>query len=250
MERKFVVADEQSSTTLRLVEHIPHGARGNNVREAILRELEKEKIREEVMAVEADKRRLLEAQVRLDMLMERERIALSLTRIDKLLFQLNGDIKLSEAKPDTNLPGEKRKAVTPPAVGPQELPVIGSNKKPKEDWSCAICQISTTSEQGLKEHLQGKKHRAKEAGLGTKSAKKDKSLLQKNQDADDLEKKRMESKKDKFEFWCDVCQKGTHTEIVMTNHKMGKKHIARVEKLNEDGGNVLETQMVKEHLTD
>lgn len=39
-----------------------------------------------------------------------------------------------------------------------------SLKKPKE-WSCALCQVSATSERGLNEHLQGKRHKAKEARL-------------------------------------------------------------------------------------
>ncbi|CAD6210956.1 unnamed protein product [Miscanthus lutarioriparius] len=29
------------------------------------------------------------------------------------------------------------------------------------DWSCALCQVSATSEAGLNQHLEGKKHKAK-----------------------------------------------------------------------------------------
>ncbi|XP_047169081.1 uncharacterized protein LOC124837683 isoform X1 [Vigna umbellata] len=36
-------------------------------------------------------------------------------------------------------------------------------KKPKNDWRCALCHIVTTSEKGLNDHLQGKKHKIKEA---------------------------------------------------------------------------------------
>ncbi|XAR51140.1 hypothetical protein NMG60_11005687 [Bertholletia excelsa] len=69
------------------------------------------------------------------------------------------------AKPKENLSGTKRKAVTPPAVGSSSLPSVGVNKKAKEEWSCALCQVSATSERGLNEHLQGRKHKAREAGL-------------------------------------------------------------------------------------
>lgn len=69
-----------------------------------------------------------------------------------------------QAKPDASLSGTKRKAVTPPTVGAGFLPLIGW-KKPKEEWSCAICQVSATSERGLNEHLGGKRHKSKEAGL-------------------------------------------------------------------------------------
>ncbi|XP_052295354.1 uncharacterized protein LOC102608936 isoform X3 [Citrus sinensis] len=65
-------------------------------------------------------------------------------------------------KPDSNTCGSKKKAATPPA-GSGELPSTNSNK-PKE-WSCALCQVSAPTERGLDEHLQGRKHKAKVAGL-------------------------------------------------------------------------------------
>lgn len=68
-----------------------------------------------------------------------------------------------QAKPDPDLYGAKRKAVTPDA--PNDEPYeIGMKKKPKEEWSCELCQIKATSESGLNAHLNGKKHKAKEAG--------------------------------------------------------------------------------------
>jgi len=33
------------------------------------------------------------------------------------------------------------------------------------DWSCALCQVSATSEAGLNQHLEGKKHKAKQESL-------------------------------------------------------------------------------------
>ncbi|GAY34899.1 hypothetical protein CUMW_286030, partial [Citrus unshiu] len=62
-------------------------------------------------------------------------------------------------KPDTSVCGSKQKAATPPA-GSGELPSTSSSK-PKE-WSCALCQVTATTERGLDVHLQGKKHKAKE----------------------------------------------------------------------------------------
>lgn len=40
-----------------------------------------------------------------------------------------------------------------------------SKKKVQKEWSCALCQISTTSENCLGSHLQGKQHKAKEKEL-------------------------------------------------------------------------------------
>ena len=74
-----------------------------------------------------------------------------------------------QAKPDPNLFGTKRKAETetPPTLDAKELPPFGLKKKPKEEWSCALCQVTATSEKGLNQHLRGKKHKAKEASLVT-----------------------------------------------------------------------------------
>ncbi|KAH9806343.1 c2h2-type domain-containing protein [Citrus sinensis] len=212
-------------------------------------------------------------------------------------LHLNGvfsNYELMLAKPDPNLCGSKRKASTPPAAS-VELPLM-SSKKTKE-WSCALCQVSATSERGLDEHLQGKKHKAKEAGLlraqkmcnnsissmSKKSGKK-KIKLRESKDSSgqemktDVEEESTEvnkavvgserkaevvedseikneglPKKDltaktrkkkngiptaektkrkpplrkKFKFWCEDCQVGTHSAVVMEGHKRGKKHIAR-----------------------
>lgn len=71
-----------------------------------------------------------------------------------------------QAKPNTSLSGAKRKAVTPPVEIVSEPPSFSVPKKNgKEDWSCALCQVSATCERGLNDHLQGKKHKSKEAAL-------------------------------------------------------------------------------------
>lgn len=69
-------------------------------------------------------------------------------------------------KPSTSTSGAKRKTVTPPVeISSQPPPFVVPKKNDKEDWSCALCQVSTTSERGLNDHLQGKKHKSKEAAL-------------------------------------------------------------------------------------
>ncbi|CAA2968124.1 Deoxyribodipyrimidine photo-lyase [Olea europaea subsp. europaea] len=70
------------------------------------------------------------------------------------------------AKPHEYLSREKRKAATSSVVDDDELPSAAiSRKKAKEEWSCALCQVSATSERALKDHVQGKKHKSKEAAL-------------------------------------------------------------------------------------
>ncbi|KAH9654361.1 c2h2-type domain-containing protein [Citrus sinensis] len=220
-----------------------------------------------------------------DAMKDEIRNALEVNKKDKLIML---------AKPDPNLCGSKRKASTPPAAS-VELPLM-SSKKTKE-WSCALCQVSATSERGLDEHLQGKKHKAKEAGLlraqkmcnnsissmSKKSGKKiklreskdssgqemktdveeestevNKAVVGSDQKAEGVEDSEIKNeglpkKKDltaktrkkkngiptaektkrkpplrkKFKFWCEDCQVGTHSAVVMEGHKRGKKHIAR-----------------------
>lgn len=45
-------------------------------------------------------------------------------------------------------------------------------------------------------------------------------------------------RKKKFKFWCEDCQVGTHSAVVMEGHKRGKKHIARSNesKKNDEAG--------------
>ncbi|CAK7338174.1 unnamed protein product [Dovyalis caffra] len=211
--------------------------------------------------------------------------------------------KIWAKRPDPNLCGAKRKAVTPSAEGAGELPFAGIKKKPKEEWSCALCQVGATSERGLNEHLQGRRHKAKEAGLraqkmaknpnnaslqkkkakpaklanltaglemGAKNEgeslqhnksdnisnkitenkkdrgnKNDELLVQKNQQLENLNKSVAETvqikgrtpeirMKKKFKFWCEMCQIGAYSEVVMEAHKKGKKHLARLQESSQN----------------
>ncbi|KAK6126974.1 hypothetical protein DH2020_039285 [Rehmannia glutinosa] len=160
----------------------------HDMRDAILIEIEKEKIREQIIMSEIVRRRVLEDQVRRDLMIKRElalrrsgdgfpfrpsgfdsptRLSLLGTRADgsfvdkritmsmdehkrlngrpesggfvTLPFQKGGKEKQNVIfmdKPNENISGSKRKAVTPPpVVNASELPSSGgiSNKKAKQD---------------------------------------------------------------------------------------------------------------------
>lgn len=208
-----------------------------------------------------------------------------------------------QAKPDRDLYEAKRKAVAPPDVDGSEHFAFGLKKKPKEEWSCALCQVSATSERGLTEHLQGKKHRAKETALrnqkigkstntslslkkseksvksneaivtttsgldakadrpslqlgitrgcinqpladkGAVESKNEDQLVQKDQNIKGLENENGTSgqevalkKRKKMKFWCEICQVGTASPIVMEGHMKGKKHLARMKIFSENNG--------------
>lgn len=83
-----------------------------------------------------------------------------------------------QAKPDPDFPTAKRNAVTPAANNDTETSAFGLKKKPKKEWKCELCQVSATHESGLTNHLHGRKHKAKEAALGTqKNGKSTKASL-------------------------------------------------------------------------
>lgn len=78
-----------------------------------------------------------------------------------------------QAKPDPDLFNAKRKATAPP-VSENEPFAFSLKKKSKEEWSCALCEVKATSESGLNAHLNGKKHKAREAGQKRKIARRNK----------------------------------------------------------------------------
>lgn len=43
--------------------------------------------------------------------------------------------------------------------------LASSGKKSQKGWSCKLCQVSATSEKGMRDHLNGKKHKAKEKAV-------------------------------------------------------------------------------------
>lgn len=62
-----------------------------------------------------------------------------------------------QARPNVyHLDGKCNKEVIPTCDGIETL-----QKKAKQEWSCKLCQITTTSENDLNDHIQGKKHRTK-----------------------------------------------------------------------------------------
>ncbi|XP_059645099.1 uncharacterized protein LOC132286738 [Cornus florida] len=74
--------------------------------------------------------------------------------------------KKNSVKPmNSSVAGIKRKFEIGFATGDDESPSAGLSKKIQEDWSCPVCQVKAPCEEGLKDHLRGKKHKAKERAL-------------------------------------------------------------------------------------
>ncbi|KAJ0701634.1 putative deoxyribodipyrimidine photo-lyase transcription factor C2H2 family [Helianthus annuus] len=158
--------------------------------------------------------------------------------------------------------GSKRKAPLPSSPTVAGSSGICS-KKVTEEWRCAVCDISATCEWALHDHLQGKKHLAKveslkcnntsaaDIGLGVKKQAFEikslkgnnfcgeiglgiKKVCVKNQTSEvksvstDVKEVKMSvggKMKKKFKFWCKTCKIGAYDEVVMRDHKKGKKHV-------------------------
>lgn len=131
------------------------------------------------------------------------------------------------------LSGAKRKQPppsSPAAGGPTEIS-SGSKKKTNE-WSCAICEVSATSERGLQEHLAGKKHQTKMADLkASHTGKTEKKSVTKNTpesvqlDSNEDKKPEGECSGQKFRFWCRMCKTGASNKKEINIHKKGVTHL-------------------------
>lgn len=146
--------------------------------------------------------------------------------------------------------GLKRKlppSPLPAGTGSSELYLDNSKKKLTEEWSCAVCQISATSEQSLNDHLAGKKHQSKmvalkggqdgaKIGLGSNNSVDKQPMEIKTLDKCDS----FDSKEDwkteggntrrKLKPWCKVCQVEAPDEKNMIKHKSGKQHLKNVKR--------------------
>ncbi|XP_075491148.1 uncharacterized protein LOC142529487 [Primulina tabacum] len=81
------------------------------------------------------------------------------------------------SKPDENVSISKTKDVSPPEVVNLELhPDVIANKISKEEWSCALCKVMSTSEKDLNKHVLGKKHMLKVAALRAQRTGKNYSI--------------------------------------------------------------------------
>ncbi|AQL05060.1 hypothetical protein ZEAMMB73_Zm00001d046827 [Zea mays] len=107
------------------------------------------------------------------------------------------------------------------------------------DWSCALCQVSATSESGLNQHLQGKKHKAKlvqcgaikvmdtnksglhvttgnNNGAGPSDAPKKIHILVDGEMHQVVQKSKR--------VWCERCRVSCTNAGAMADHLRGKKH--------------------------
>ncbi|PWZ18197.1 hypothetical protein Zm00014a_029123 [Zea mays] len=140
----------------------------------------------------------------------------------------------------TKASGVKRKAAAAISATTTEQQPTGVQDPSSGQWSCAICQVSATSEANLNEHLQGKKHRAKLARCGaTTKATTDPPPNRSGDGAVALAAgtsdapKRIQILVDGEAHqvvqrsscvWCERCRVGCTNAAAMADHLRGKRH--------------------------
>ncbi|XP_074296106.1 uncharacterized protein LOC141623860 isoform X1 [Silene latifolia] len=149
---------------------------------------------------------------------------------EKLFCSLCGVSTTSELTMNSHLQGRKHKAkearfkasdTTPSLQHVSTLSSEQENSSDTKEWDCSLCQVSVTSEALLASHLQGKKHKAKEAKLQT------------GEIIDSIQVMSVPSSggnaTDSDNQWhCSVCGVSASSENNLNAHLQGKKHKAKV----------------------
>ncbi|KAJ8548157.1 hypothetical protein K7X08_021393 [Anisodus acutangulus] len=139
-----------------------------------------------------------------------------------------------------------KETAVPADAGEIKLPETNSVKNVQTEWTCAVCQVTTTSEFVWKSHLLGRRHKAKCEGLKTckqtaKSEERSNDTTKSNQLNQEQVKHaattRLEHSANKAaepkqtEWTCAVCQVTTNSEHDLKSHLLGRRHKAMCEGL-------------------
>lgn len=123
---------------------------------------------------------------------------------------------------------------------------------------CQTCKIETTGEQSMKEHQNGKKHKAKlrkisgtlmdfsslpdelknigettateEDAPPSNVAKMTEEIEAQDDMTEEQDKLLQVQKQTKLKFWCETCKIGTTSEDLMKEHQNGKEHMTLLRK--------------------
>lgn len=172
----------------------------------------KERIRDEILAGELAERRMLEDEVRREIEMERvmnmRRIQMERTRFSRLAgtsdtfnrgntmpqsffpsrpqiksgpsryfedaaehtFRERSPFRPSQYQNSEFLPSQQNANFR---LSGTKRKIKGESQLPEKQWGCALCEVHTTCENSLKAHLEGKKHKTKEALVAPKNISRD-----------------------------------------------------------------------------
>lgn len=222
-----------------------------DMREAIIqRQLEKKRIREEILAEDAARRCVLEAEVRRELMLESHNGG-GYESSFMLGPPINQNSRLE--------PAMQRGQPFAPVSFEERYGGSGRHRSEIGDFEAVLLQrpLWSPGDGKLNVIVLGKpngganqkqppaaagsselNHCPGEIGLGVvpkKSVKKQLSLIKNSSKYVSTDSKK-EDKKTKFAFWCAMCGVGASSKIVLNEHKEGKKHMKNLQKLDQRSG--------------
>lgn len=165
-------------------------------------------------------------------------------------------VELSEQQATTtaSIYSLKRKAETLEAINEEATSLTSGADELQRKWYCSLCDVSTTSEGTLSHHMQGKKHKTKEAKSKSNGATSITSMdcnsssnsLQPGSPTNDTSLEGDQTPVAQ-KWHCSLCQVSTNSEELLKSHLQGKKHKAKEARLGVDQkpGNANGTENVK-----
>ncbi|KAL7206101.1 hypothetical protein ACSBR2_018918 [Camellia fascicularis] len=137
----------------------------------------------------------------------------------------------------------------------------------QKEWTCAICQVTTTCEANLMSHLYGRKHRTTCADLqagkqanknkgcsssttnqeqpkkpnNQNKSKKQEDKVQVNQTSEQYKQKEVKNTtgygvNNNSQVWCIMCNVKLLSEVDEASHLKGKRHLSQVQKMLDSLG--------------
>ncbi|ONK78849.1 uncharacterized protein A4U43_C01F200 [Asparagus officinalis] len=187
--------------------------------EELEKELYAERIKAEILTLRISQRRMLEEEARHDL-----EVSCAVTTEQLRRSREPSQIQVTQG-PNDKVTETKRKL-------PRKIAGPSNNLKLKPDWSCALCQVSITSEKALNDHLQGKKHQAKVA-VELSSIKKAPELpLLENKSHNHRSSSTPTPTQENWS--CTACGVRTTSVHDLNSHLKGKKHKAKVAELKSN----------------
>ncbi|KAK7363054.1 hypothetical protein VNO77_05183 [Canavalia gladiata] len=175
---------------------------------------------------------------------------------------------LAPSQKNTSSATVKMEGIAGKGTAGGEVPQSSTPKEVQKEWTCALCQVTTKSEQTLNSHLHGRRHKASCEALKAKSQpvqqkqKSDQSkedvkqkniinqLNSKTKNGESIanngwkEKEIMDDKVQELQknpcqpdgtnhskLRCEICNVTCSAEVAMTSHLNGKKHLAKIKNL-------------------
>ncbi|KAI8532425.1 hypothetical protein RHMOL_Rhmol11G0213400 [Rhododendron molle] len=166
---------------------------------------------------------------------------------------------LAQNENKTVAAGEIKEKIVATAGGKNKAVEIATSYKVQREWTCALCQVTTTCEKNLDFHLQGRKHKDKceelkvskqvnknkgssylAASLEPKKTlsidrpidyrtKKPEDKVQITRTTEQYRVKKVDytgGRMDQFKFQCTICDVKLISEIDLASHLRGKWHLS------------------------